>query len=222
MQIERTFSGLEIRLRATGAIRIFPIAFLLFWLAGWAVGEVTVCVALGKGVWAFFHPADVGPERASGVNIPTLGTGIFLLIWLTFWTTGGLAALTYLLRLLCGKIRIEVKSDRLDLTEHLGFIVKRRRILRADVRRFRVTERQNSVVAQSALDTVVTYYGTPGERTELAALLNAEWKLDANATTPEADFAAVERQLENSGFVGRLLLPLVRRWVPKRDQSAGR
>ena len=43
MNLERTEAGLETRLRIAGISRFGGAAFLLVWLAGWAVGECFAC-----------------------------------------------------------------------------------------------------------------------------------------------------------------------------------
>jgi hypothetical protein len=74
-----------------GCARFPAAAFLVFWLCGWAAGEIFVTLAL---LGLFF---GVGPFPVNGMNA---GIGAFLLLWLTLWTFGGIAAMAQLYRLL--------------------------------------------------------------------------------------------------------------------------
>ncbi len=72
-QVIERGDGIAIRIPARR--NIFILAFLTFWLCGWAVGEVSAPVA-------FFASAKKDP-----------GAAAFLLFWLCGWTLGGAFAL---------------------------------------------------------------------------------------------------------------------------------
>jgi hypothetical protein len=88
-QIEENFDGRKIlipkpkrKLADIGAI-----AFLCFWLCGWAVGEVFVIYAL------------LGMIQDSEFN----GSSIFLIAWLGGWTVGGFFAMRQVYNLVQGE-----------------------------------------------------------------------------------------------------------------------
>src|SRR5882762_6825090 len=90
---ERTSQGWEIQFKSRGPARFLGAAFLGFWLCGWAAGESFAVWMLGKGALSLLTgepPSSGGRPLPLG---PTLGAGIFLLVWLSFWTLGGILAL---------------------------------------------------------------------------------------------------------------------------------
>lgn len=83
--------GLEIVIPAP---RVWPVvAFLAFWLAGWATGEV----------FALRQILSPGPAAAR----------VFLAGWLAFWTFGGVSALAICLWMLVGHERVRLRPDAL-------------------------------------------------------------------------------------------------------------
>src|SRR5262245_32857685 len=103
MPLERTNEGRELRLASRGAGRFLSAGFLAFWLCGWAVGETLVLFILVKGAIALFTGQPPEPGRAPLEAGPALMTGAFLLVWVTFWTFGGYAAIAEFLRLVFGE-----------------------------------------------------------------------------------------------------------------------
>ncbi|MEK6238811.1 MAG: hypothetical protein N2C14_29195 [Planctomycetales bacterium] len=93
ISVENTFEGrvLSWMNPTGGAARYFGAAFLMFWLCGWAVGEIGVICVLGFGGLAMIN-GDVGLEG--------LFIGAFLAFWLTGWTFGGFFAIRSLWALL--------------------------------------------------------------------------------------------------------------------------
>jgi len=105
----------------------FVILFLSFWLCGWAVGEVMVASGLVLGAMG-----GLGDEAAG------LGAGAFLLIWLTFWTIGGLAALYFLLWQLVGREIITIDGLVLRIQRGLPFWMRTREYRLEDVKDLRM------------------------------------------------------------------------------------
>ncbi len=77
----------------------FIVCFLLFWLCGWAAGEIAVFASL------FFHQGKA-PEP-------------FLIIWLLGWTIGGSLALFFVLWQLGGREVITISPVALVLQREL-------------------------------------------------------------------------------------------------------
>jgi len=79
IQVEREGGGFLLTFhtsRTMHLVRWGVVAFLIFWLCGWAMGEV---FALG----ALFSGGTPWPVK------------LFLLVWVVFWTIGGLAAICF-------------------------------------------------------------------------------------------------------------------------------
>ena len=74
---------------ARGSSRCFEVPFLAFWLCGWAIGEVFALTVIAKGIGTLLTGAPMAglPQTVAGV----LFMGGFMLVWVSFWTLGGLA-----------------------------------------------------------------------------------------------------------------------------------
>lgn len=108
--------GFEVSVPAPRSVVV--IAFLLFWLAGWAAGE------------AFALTALLG-DRVE------LAAQAFLALWLAFWTLGGLAAVWTVLYQVAGHERLVAASDTLRLRQELFGLGRWRRIRYEDIRELR-------------------------------------------------------------------------------------
>ena len=97
IRIAKEIGGLSITISARRHWGI--ILFLGFWLCGWVMGESFALKTLLTG-----HANDAG-----------IGGSIFLAIWLTFWTVGGIAAWYMWLWSLTGEETIVVGRDALSI-----------------------------------------------------------------------------------------------------------
>lgn len=167
--------GWELRLQSRGADRYVSGAFLAFWLCGWAVGESLVLFLLIKGAWALLTGTPPEPGRAPLDAGPALMTGLFLLVWLTLWTVGGIAAAMEMLRLLWGEDRIRVASGRLTVTWIRGPFRRTRHFERDAIRQISLVGRRGRLMLQTARQHVeLSGLGTRPERDEAAATLRTE------------------------------------------------
>src|SRR5262249_40599299 len=116
-------------LRPRGIGRFFSAAFLVFWLAGWVVGEVFAAVVVGGGAIALLAGSP-GPGREPLAWGPALAIGAFLLVWLALWTLGGFLAMRELLRLTWAEDLLTVEPDGLTIEHHLGPFRSRRHFTR--------------------------------------------------------------------------------------------
>ncbi len=92
---------------------ILPVAFLLFWLCGWAAGEGFAIWALAglirQALAASSHPntqplVEATTRTAENAkNGGSLFAAGFLLFWLAFWTFGGIMAMRQVKRLIARK-----------------------------------------------------------------------------------------------------------------------
>lgn len=224
MQIERTFEGWEARIRSHGAARFLPAAFLGFWLCGWAFGEVVVLAILVGFFWSAagggtLHPSL--PTLASGAAaLPVVG---FLLLWVTFWTFGGLAAATAFLRLLWGEDRIVVRGDLVRVTRRAAIFSRTREIPRAGLRGLHRRPGRNSpptlMLDTATKPVALTSLADAAELDQLEQELARELRLappPALSDLQAERLAAARHQLEESGRVGRWLARFIPPSTPRR------
>jgi hypothetical protein len=186
-------SGSTTSLRPSGMGRYFNAAFLSVWLVGWSVGEVVAITMLGA---IFSSVAGAFPEHlpARSAELVTNGESafllLFLLVWLTFWTIGGIAALTHLMRSLVGEDVIGLTDSGFELVHRAGPFRRRYAFDRSRIRRLRIRPHDKAVVADTAKGTrVITTFGLPADRDEVADWLSRHLGLsdaDAEAGTPPA------------------------------------
>ena len=171
-----------VTLRATGVGRYFNAAFLGLWLVGWAIGEI-VAVGLIIAIivvpilrWREVDlPAFFESWTSGGVPIAIF---LFLLLWTTFWTIGGYAAMTACLRSLAGKDRLRLLPAALELTRGAGPFRRTRVVDRADIRRVRVRHHDHALVADTTFGTLLlTELGTVPERETICRWLRGGLQL---------------------------------------------
>ena len=217
--------GWELRLRSRGVDRYVSGAFLAFWLCGWAVGESFVLWLLVKGAWALLTGTPLEPGRALLETGPAVLVGLFLLVWLTLWTIGGIAAAMELLRLLWGEDRIRVMSGRLTVSWIRGPFRSTRHFERDAIRQVALVGRHGHLSLQTTNRTIeLSGLGTRAEREAAAGTLRTELALSNVATarglpgewaeiiTPEGERALVANpatRRKQARFTSMLTLFLV-------------
>ncbi len=191
--------GEEIVLRATGWVRLLPAAFLLFWLCGWAVGELLVLLILlgplADPLVATLREVMPGswprpPRFAGSTPWPVLA---FLAVWLVFWTWGGLTAIGQLLRLLAGSDRFITRPGGFSLRPGAGPFGRTRDFPASEVSAVHADVRRSRLVAVVGGSERVLCSGTPLPVAEwLAARLRAALGLPEtkSADTGESDSEA--------------------------------
>src|SRR5207249_1207916 len=157
---------------------------------------------------------------------PSVPVGAFLVLWLTLWTVGGVAAIANLLKLLWGEDRIEVASGRLTVTWARGPFRSGRAFERDAIRRIELAGRDDHLSLAMARERVVlSGLGSRSERIAGAGVLRAALGVSEDppaATagvpppweeiiTPEGERAlvlspATRRQQARAAGVGTLLL----------------
>jgi hypothetical protein len=207
MTMERTIEGRELRLASRGAGRFVSAGFLAFWLCGWAVGETIVLWLLVKGAIALLTGQPPDPGREPLEVGPAVMVGTFLLLWITLWTFGGIAAITEFLRLVWGEDRILVSGGRLTVTRVRGPFRSRRVFERSDIRSIPLVGRTNRLTVETRHGRIeLSSLGSPSERIEGASALRAELNLSAEpAETPGALPPAWEEVITPEGE--RALVP---------------
>ena len=179
MAVERTIEGWRLTLKSRGGGRYANAAFLAFWLCGWAAGEGFALWMLVRGAIALLTGAPPDARHAPLATGPALVAGMFLLLWLTFWTVGGIAAMSELLRLVWGEDRVEFASGRLTATWIRGPFRGSRAFERDTIRRVTLAGRYDHLTLETTRGRVeLSALGTRDERVEGAAALRAELGLE--------------------------------------------
>lgn len=189
---ERVPEGLQVRLKPCGAGRFISATFLMFWLCGWAVGEAIVLWVLAKGILALMNGEPFEGGHAALAVGPAMAIGAFLLLWLSLWTVGGLAALGEVLRLLWGEDRLIANAGGLTVVRFRGPFRWKREVPRDVLRNISLVSRNDALVAETARKRVeLSRLGTHAEREEAAAALRSELCLKEAA--PGTDISALPK-----------------------------
>lgn len=174
MHTSHTF-GTATSLRPTGFGRYVTAAFLGVWLTGWAIGEFVAGTAL---VTILVSLAGVSIEQLPTWGEDMLKSGglalaiLFLGLWLTLWTIGGIAALTEFMRSLAGEDSIAVTPLGLELVRRAGPFRRRHSFDRSAIRGIRLRPRDRALVVDSEKGTrVLTTFGSPLEREQMLSWL---------------------------------------------------
>jgi hypothetical protein len=180
MAWEPTGTGLIAQLKVKGFARFIGAGFLACWLAGWAVGETFAIRVLAAGAWSMITGRAPGVGQEPITLTAALPVGLFLLVWLSLWTLGGIAAGRELLRLLFGRDRFVARPDGLEIEHSLGLFRSTARVSRQEVHRFYPSSAGAALSAETARGPVVlTRLGTAAERAELEQALNREFSIPA-------------------------------------------
>jgi hypothetical protein len=157
------------------------------------VGEVFAIGLLGTTLSSL---GGVFPEKlpSRSTDIVTSGGAafiiLFLLLWLTFWTIGGIVALTHVARSLAGEDVIGLNDSGFEIVRRAGPLRRRFSFERSSIRRLRIRPHDKAVVADTVKGVrVVTTFGAPAEREALTDWLTRHLGLpdaDAATATPPA------------------------------------
>jgi hypothetical protein len=180
---ERTPEGLEARLKPRGVGRYFSAAFLSVWLCGWLVGECFALWILVMGAASLLTGGEVPGWSEPAEPAMALMTGVFLIVWLTFWTFGGYAAARELLRTIWSEDRIVARADALVVHRSLGPFRSTKTIPRSDLRRIYAIARKCRLMAETLTGPVeLTSLARGPACEELANALRREMGLSSDET----------------------------------------
>src|SRR5262245_22345575 len=175
-------------LRPSGIGRYFVAALLLAWLVGWAAGEGAALLALGAilsaaaGLFREQMPEWISHPASTGAAVFVI---LFLAVWLTLWTIGGLAALTFFVRSLWGEDILALTPDGFELIRRGGPFRRRYHYDRGAIRRIRLRPQDKILVIDGATESRTVNFGSPDERQEAA-----EWLTRSLTLPDEAAIAA--------------------------------
>jgi hypothetical protein len=206
-------------LRPRGLGRFLEIPFLGVWLSFWVVGEGFALVMFG-GLLVSFVCGLLGlPRPAFAPKAPDHAFGLFvllfLLVWLTLWTVGGIAALTHVSRSLMGEDRFAVIPEGLEITRRVGPFGKQTIVPRDVLRGVRMRTRDQAVVLDTATGVrPVTRFGTQAEREQLRTWLRKRlpWPDPAHAARIDADHAPPGWVVHMEGSDALLTRTIARIW----------
>ena len=189
--IERTPEGLVLTVRPTGVSRYGGALFLGVWLCFWAVGESVALGVLGAGAWKLVN----GQVQSFA---PTLGVGGFLLVWVTFWTFGGVMAFRELLRLLSSEDVLVVGPASLVFRRRRGPFRYTQSVPRDEVRGVTMALRHRTLRIETTRRTIdfAPIFSRTDERAALDALRQ---ELNPPADAPAALPAGWEEALTPEG-----------------------
>lgn len=179
--------GHEVVLRRRGGFgRYFSAAFLGVWLCGWLLGESFALWVLIRGGFALLTGEALNPGDGPIELTAAVAVGTFLLIWLSLWTLGGIAAATQLLRELWGGDRIVAGRDGLVLEWKAGPFRRRRAIPRDEIIGVALLPRRGAIVVDTTRERVEAgSLGDDAERRAVVSALRRELAL-AEVTRPAA------------------------------------
>lgn len=113
--------------------KISRILLLPLWLLGWFAGELFVGAA-------FLHAIlDILTYKIK-IAVEPLAV-LFILLWLAFWTTGGIMIIRALLVMFFGKQIIKFSPYEISITDKIGWIGKERLFEMTQVRDFQIAYR---------------------------------------------------------------------------------
>lgn len=188
MTPERTTEGLEASLRPRGVGRLFSAAFLGVWLLGWIAGESFALWILIRGALALLSGKSLFPGSSEPLEpAPALLAGLFLLVWLAFWTLGGYMAARELLRVIWSEDRIVARHDALVVHRRLGPFRWTTTIPRPTLLRIYGIERKCRLLAETSEGQVeLTSLAGGAECETLAMMLREELGLSEGGSKAAA------------------------------------
>jgi hypothetical protein len=206
----RASGGDSYSLHPFGWGRYLDLVVLSVWLTFWVVGE-TVALALAGGLVAAVVTAPFGVTLSHASRIAPDGSApfflLFILLWLTIWTVGGVAALTHVLRSVAGEDLVAVSSEGLAIVRRAGPFRRRRTIPLDAIRRVRLHLTDAAVVADTTQGVIdVTRLGTRDDRRDLLAWLQRRLVLpdEAEAQRRESEAPPHGWEVQIDGVETRL------------------
>jgi hypothetical protein len=190
--IEESGGTTRVRLRPSGCANFVAVPFLAFWLCGWAVGEVAVLTILVRSFgidFTFPLPGAIGKLLPHGDPQISGAPIVFMFVWLTFWTFGGLAAMTTLLRQIGGADVIELRPDEWNSWRGILMFGRERVFHIGDAGSIYTRRKDNALVALvSGKEVLITNLGTATERAWLRDQIAARYSV----ALPENRIAALQ------------------------------
>jgi hypothetical protein len=112
------------------------IFYLGFWIIFWAFGEIMVGSIFSKALIGSYSKQI--PDNNAGVSA-ILFMGVFLFIWLTIWTAGGIYAIYTFLWQLAGKEVVEISTESIRYQRAIFGLGRAKEYLTAHIKELRVS-----------------------------------------------------------------------------------
>ena len=201
-----------VELRPSGIGRWVSVAFLTFWLAGWVVGE-----AFGLTILLATLGATAGFSIHGLPRVPSGGAGAamfaFAVVWVGFWTLGGVGAASAVLSMVWGVDRILYDGAGVRRVSRTGPFTRTRDFARDEVRG--VSLRRTSLVLETGRGVAtLTRFGSRAELVELRAEIERALALGAESPEPRDLPAGWESAVDLEG------IPVVQRSTAIRRRQA--
>lgn len=113
----------------------FQTVFLTIWLVFWALGEITIGSIVVGAAFALLTSDDPNVPRAA---VALTGGGLFLLVWLSLWTLGGVWAAYVWLWQIAGREILALDGRALTITQRVPGLSRSKTYLAEHVRALRV------------------------------------------------------------------------------------
>lgn len=173
--------GPAFSLRPTGPGRFFVAAFLSVWLCGWVVGELFALTALVAVIASLFD-VQLGPpgwnvQHAESSTLVLL-IALFLIVWLSFWTLGGVLALRQWMTCLWAREVLVLAPGAIVVRRWIGPFKRTRRLARDQISS--VTQARQGGALQARVGNTTTNLvelGSAEQRRALAEHLRAQLSL---------------------------------------------
>jgi len=148
-KIEHAPEGLVVRVRPEGVGRFGGALFLGVWLCFWALGESIVLGMLANGASALLTGHEFSGRPRTIELGSALAVGGFFLVWVSFWTFGGVMAIAELLRLVSSEETLVIDPANVIIRRRRGPFTTSHAIPRADARRVHVSPRHRMLVLET-------------------------------------------------------------------------
>jgi hypothetical protein len=115
----------------------FTMFFLGIWLVGWTFGEVMVGGIVIAGILKLLSgTSEISMSGLAGI---AGGGGLFMLVWLTFWTIGGAFAIYTFLWQLVGKEIVEISYEAIKIQRAVAGFGRKKEYLASYIKDLRVS-----------------------------------------------------------------------------------
>ncbi len=149
----------EVQLRPVGVRRFVGAFFLAIWLTAWLIFEVLALIVLlaalmSIGLTAADQPINLWPFTSMASDGSASAVLFGVLLWLTLWTVGGVAAGTQFFRMISGEDLAAVSGNGVRVRRRAGPFTRTRFLPRDSIYRVRLRPRDKAVVADTQRGTV--------------------------------------------------------------------
>ena len=143
------------------------ILLLPLWLLGWFIGELFVGAA-------FVHAVLDMLIHRTGVAVEPMAV-MFILLWLTFWTMGGIFIIKTLLTIFFGRQIIRFSPYEISIVNKICWIGKERIFEMTQVRDFQITQQQEPKDdRRHPVKSDVLFFSYDGEKIEFGRGMQKE------------------------------------------------